>query len=396
LAQRAIVACFTDVAFMGGGATQARFIAKKLKERGYEVIVLSKVSSDKKLGYKEIEGITVFYHRVNPGICWRTPLLVLESKIKEVLRSNFSKPDVFIAISPYYVNAAKAIWPNVNIIFIFPCLLTECFKFIPEYWGKSFLCSWFNKKLMARCERKALMTSHTVVIQNGIILNQVERFLGGKKMSYSIVSPGVTDIKKNITLSRTEVRKSFGTPQDSCVFMCAGNIDANKNFSAVIEAFRRCSFTNSYLWIVGDGPLLANMQHLVNNYCLSDRILLLGYRKNMPDIYNAADVFVHSAHYDAAPNVYLEAMVSGLPVVGPRNGFAEVTNPLCEMIEEGVEGYLYRLDRLNELSSIMEFLAADSCMRKKVGAAARHKALSFFNWDQWVNAIENLFLKAKG
>lgn len=86
--------------------------------------------------------------------------------------------------------------------------------------------------------------------------------------------------------------------------------------------------------LVGDGELRPSIEQEIRRYDLSRSILLLGWRQDVPEIMRCLDAFVLTSRWEGLPRVYLEALTSGIPVVGTRvDGAAEV-------VQDGVNGYL--------------------------------------------------------
>ncbi len=72
--------------------------------------------------------------------------------------------------------------------------------------------------------------------------------------------------------------------------------------------------------IAGDGPLRVSLENLVNENGLNDDVLFLGEQENMQDVYRRSDLLVLTSRHEGTPNVILEAMANGLPVVATRVG----------------------------------------------------------------------------
>ena len=103
-------------------------------------------------------------------------------------------------------------------------------------------------------------------------------------------------------------------------YVTVGRLDKVKNQKLLIEAFDQALKTNddfagSVLSIVGDGPLLEELQALISKLEVSDSVKLLGYRDDIPEILASSDVFVLSSVYEAMPMTILEAMANSTPVV---------------------------------------------------------------------------------
>ena len=70
---------------------------------------------------------------------------------------------------------------------------------------------------------------------------------------------------------------------------------------------------NFKLIIVGDGPERKSLEALAKKQKISNKIIFTGERKDTERFYNLADIYVHSAKQEGFPNVFLEAMSSGVP-----------------------------------------------------------------------------------
>ena len=86
--------------------------------------------------------------------------------------------------------------------------------------------------------------------------------------------------------------------------------------------------------IAGDGPLRGELTELVHSLGVQDRLLLLGYRSDVPDVIAALDVAVSSSAFEGSPLSVMEYMESARPIVATRVG------GVPDLIEDGVHGLL--------------------------------------------------------
>ena len=85
---------------------------------------------------------------------------------------------------------------------------------------------------------------------------------------------------------------------------------------------------------VGDGELRGAMEAEISRLGLTGSFRLAGWRRDVPAVMRCLDVFVLTSLWEGLPRVYLEALASGVPVVGTRvDGAAEV-------VRDGINGYL--------------------------------------------------------
>ena len=106
---------------------------------------------------------------------------------------------------------------------------------------------------------------------------------------------------------------------DGINFVSCGRIHEMKGYDRLINVFHRLDdmglLKHVSLTIIGDGPDLAKVQNLVQEYGLKDKVKLLGRRKNPYPYVKAADAFLMCSRYEPFGLVVLEAMVLGTPVI---------------------------------------------------------------------------------
>ena len=97
--------------------------------------------------------------------------------------------------------------------------------------------------------------------------------------------------------------------------------------------------------LVGDGPLMKKTESMISSMGLSDRILLLGSRKDIVGILPAFDVFLITSRTEGLPRALLESLASGVPVVSTDVG------GIHELIGDGRNGYLSEEGDVDSLAS---------------------------------------------
>lgn len=158
------------------------------------------------------------------------------------------------------------------------------------------------------------------------------------------------------------------------LLLAAGRLNPEKQFDQLIRAFAQASDQASashpdlpqwQLCVLGEGPLRAELQNLVNELGLQGRVLLPGHVGNMSDWLAVADVFALTSAFEGYPNVLLEALACGVPSVaydcstGPR-----------ELITEGVNGLLVPPGQMQALTQALGRLMSDADLRARMGRHA--------------------------
>lgn len=121
-------------------------------------------------------------------------------------------------------------------------------------------------------------------------------------------------------------------------------------------------------WIIGDGELKEDLERTINNYRLESKIILQGWRDDLPACLAASDVFVLTSETEGTPLSVLEAMAMGVPVVAPRIG------GLPEIIRHRENGFLCDPnDKKQFVASILELLS-DKALKESISTCARRDA----------------------
>lgn len=124
---------------------------------------------------------------------------------------------------------------------------------------------------------------------------------------------------------RDVARAALGLPQDSVVIGNVGRLHTDKDQTTLIKGFAAALPRlphGTLLAIAGSGPLLDQLQALVENLGVSGSVLFLGQVKDIRRLFSAFDLFVLSSDHEPFGMVLLEAMVAGVPVIASACGGA--------------------------------------------------------------------------
>lgn len=173
------------------------------------------------------------------------------------------------------------------------------------------------------------------------------------------------------------VRASLGIGQDEVVVLLARRL-AEKNgviwFARALEPLAGRRFR---VVVAGDGREREPMQAILAENGMLERTIFLGSvaNKDMPALYRAADLSVLPSLAEATSIAGLEAMASGLPLVGTRVG------GIPTIVDEGETGFLVPPRDPQAMAAALDRLIADAELRRRLGAGARAKVEREFSWD---------------
>lgn len=186
------------------------------------------------------------------------------------------------------------------------------------------------------------------------------------------------DLKTFTPTDRTAARARIGI--DGTTLLSIGNLVPLKGHDLAIKAIAR--LTDTRLLIVGDGPEERKLRKLAQDLGVSDRVRFLGRRPQqaLPDFYAAADALVLLSSSEGWPNVLLEAMACGTPVLATRVGGTP------EIVTSDAVGEL-----VSEREPIAIAEAMSRLLARKLGRLAIRAYAERFSWDVTTDGQLELF-----
>jgi glycosyltransferase involved in cell wall biosynthesis len=148
----------------------------------------------------------------------------------------------------------------------------------------------------------------------------------------------------------------------------------------------------SWEWrIVGDGPHLHVLQALAKELGIENRVHFLGWqsREQLIKSYKQANVFLFPSRHEGMPNAMLEAMASGLPVIGSCIAGSE------ELVLDGKTGYLFPSEDIESLQMALKKILGDPALREQMGKAARLHTETNYSWESTARQYALLLEKVK-
>jgi glycosyltransferase involved in cell wall biosynthesis len=142
--------------------------------------------------------------------------------------------------------------------------------------------------------------------------------LGCPDGKVSVIANGV-DCTKFQPRPQLQVRNELGLPHDRKIILSVGKLTSNKGFHILMEAVARLGARRPdvMLVIIGEGPDRAGLERRIRDLGLRETIRMAGARPHeaLCSWYSAADVFCLASATEGWPNVVMEAMACGVPVV---------------------------------------------------------------------------------
>jgi glycosyltransferase involved in cell wall biosynthesis len=184
-----------------------------------------------------------------------------------------------------------------------------------------------------------------------------------------------------------DVRSELGIPAGAPVIGTVSVLRPQKALDLFIRSSATLLRENPDLRVLlaGDGPLRGELTELVQSLGVQDRLLLLGYRADVPDILAALDVAVSSSAFEGSPLAVMEFMESARPIVATRVG------GVPDLIEDGVHGLLVDAGDEAGLAAAIRRMLADPEAARRMGEAARERRRTEFTVEVMVRRFEALY-----
>lgn len=223
--------------------------------------------------------------------------------------------------------------------------------------------------------------------QNSITLcpsNEAQKLLnrnGIKKTG--IFSRGIDAHKFNPSCRNEKLREKLGI-ENKRVFLYVGRVSYEKDLNILSESYNEIKTKykdNTALIITGDGPYLEKCREL-----FPKDTIYTGFKKGreLAEIYASSDIFVCPSSTETFGNVILEAMASGLAVIGANAG------GIKEIIEHKHNGLKFKAKDSNELALCMEELINNNNLKNYI----RSNGLRFAEnrtWDKIIDGLINIY-----
>jgi glycosyltransferase involved in cell wall biosynthesis len=233
----------------------------------------------------------------------------------------------------------------------------------------------------------------SVAIANSQSVGHGLAAVGVEKSKIRVIYNG-KDINRFERASPVEFHKMYGWLSQSILIGFVGQLSPNKGIEDLVKAAqivvakeKNCRFV-----LIGKStPLFHHfeqeMRRRIGKNGLSDHVVFTGRLDHIEDAYAGLDlIVVPSRHEDPAPNVAIEAMTSGVPVV------ATLVGGIPEIIIDGETGFLVDKESPEQIAACILCLVKDAELREKMGRAGRVRARQVFDIKKNARLVEEILL----
>lgn len=347
---------------INGVATFSRNLAKGLASRGHDVLVIAPSQTGKK--YKEVdENHTVMRTAALPFPFYQNFRISVrpQAEVRKII-DDF-QPDVIHIQSVLGIGRAalgygkKLGIPVVATNHAMPeNLLDNLYLLAPFARPIGYMMKEYGARFHNNADYVTLPTRAAI----GMFGDNAEDI----KVPIKAISNGIDLSRFKPGSVPKGLREKYGIPLRKPVVTYLGRLDSEKHVGVLVHAFQKVrEQVDAHLLIVGGGNDFENLQQLVKTLGLEDHVTLTGRvpDEDIPPLHRVGKVFVMPSPVELQCISMLEAMASGLPVIGVKDG------ALRELCRNGKNGYLIKTDDEAAMTKKIIKLLEDEPLRKKMG-----------------------------
>ena len=361
------VAVFIYSMTAGGAERVTSYLLSYLVNQGVEVHLILMNDTFK---YEVPSNLNIHYiENSNPleaGILKWVKLPMLAWRYARLLKKLEITHSFSLLTRPNYINILSRFFTSHK----FKLIISER-NYPSLQYGYNNLQSKINHSMVRSLYRKA-----------DLIISNAKASAADLAENFNCLDSRIKVIYNPIDIEKIDQITSNADPFDPNVFniVSVGRLDVVKNHQLAIRAVK--DLKNVHLHIVGFGGLENELKKLIEDLDLTDRVFLMGFQSNPFQYIKAADLFVLSSNHEGFPNVLLEAMACGCPVIstncksGPDE-LLEVEDPDINGILKTKYGIMVPTNNMDLMRQGIEYFIENPDYHNSCGKNARQRAENF-------------------
>lgn len=241
-----------------------------------------------------------------------------------------------------------------------------------------------GQMLLARAS--CLLLAHTSAVADRL------RAELGRSLPIEIVPHGTFKDVYPVIRTAAEVRSELGIPPDAFVFLCFGQMRADKRVGFLLDAFAAVEQPDTYLVIAGQpahGPSLRRAQRAARDDARIRVLMEQIPHERVGDLFEMADAFVLARSEVWTSGSLVLALSLGRPAVAAR------LEPVVELLGEGDAGWLFDPDDVDSLAHALRSAAADRATAAEKRLVARLRGERLPTWDAVAERTAQLFTSTR-
>ena len=243
-----------------------------------------------------------------------------------------------------------------------------------------FLLNWLRRLIIKKADIITVISSY--------LAEYVKKTAKNKKV---FLIPNGVDLNKFIISSdKLQINFGLGAQKENRVITVSRLVPKN-GVGDLIKAFHilitNYQLPTTQLLIIGDGPLRGNYQSQITDYQLQNKVKLLGQvpPDKTPEYLANADVFVRPSLSEGLGTAFLEAMASGVPIIGTPVG------GIPDFLENEVTGLFCKPGDPGDIADKIKTVLTDDNLREKLIVNGRKLVEEKYNWDKITEKFKKIY-----
>jgi len=355
---------------VGGTEIATYYLAKELAKAGHDIYVITSHFRNARY-YEDMDGIKVI-------------------RIPWLFNSLFDSEIKFLGFHEFVVkclSVLKKIDPDIihsqgffNDVVAYMANKLMGKRYVVGVVGSDINISFPFKDIAFRA---LLSRAEAILTKTQEMKRRIENLVGAGKKKIYVVYNGV-----DIDLFNADKYSKYRRVTGKKRILFVGGLRKIKGVKYLIMAMGHVlkKTTDVELTIVGDGPQLGFLKRLVQSLNIQGYIRFVGRveHEEIPMYMIRSDIFVLPSLYEGLPNVIIEALAMGLPVIATRVG------GVPEIIQDGVNGYLVEPRDVLNLANKICLLLLDDKRREGIRNNNLKKA-KFLSWSAIAKKVERIY-----
>lgn len=170
-----------------------------------------------------------------------------------------------------------------------------------------------------------------------------------------------------------DIRESIGIHENDCVIGTIGACTPRKRHADLLRAASLVlpNAPDTKILVIGDGKLLKSEMQLAEDLGIAKQCIFLGYRLDVVELLQCIDIYVQTSAMEGLPVSVMEAMASGIPVIGSN------VRGTRDLVVPNVTGFLFDLGDTNQLAMYLYQLIQSKSVRQSMGKSAQQSAKTY-------------------
>ncbi len=321
-------------------------------------------------------GVSVYSGDLKNTDFYRAPWKLLLSQLKLISVLRRIRPQVIHSFLPLATSMGALAGRVTNA----PSIIT----------GRRALATHQERhSILKPLDRLANALSHRVTVNSKAVWEDTIRRDHIDPSKLTLIYNGVdSEPFESAQSQRTVVRRRLGLKDHEPVVIVVANLIPYKGHAELIRAAKQVITTipeSRFLLVGEDRGILKDLENQVNAMGISERVMFLGQRNDIPQLLAASDLSVLASHEEGFSNVVLESMAAGLPVIATDVGGNR------EAVLDGVTGWLVPPGDPAAMAEKIILTLRDLSVAKIQGDRGRMRVKQQFTVEQMVDAHLKLY-----